>query len=73
MLLGAFVSVVGGLAVSFTSSWKATLVILAFMPLLFLGALFTNRLIITQGKSTEGVASAGQVSFYETPNDILTQ
>jgi ABC-type multidrug transport system fused ATPase/permease subunit len=68
MLLGAVVSVVGGLAVAFTGSWKVTLVMLAFMPLLFVGGFFSSRILnINQSgeatKEGDSIASAGQVSF----------
>ena len=68
MLLGAVVSVVGGLIVAFTGSWKLTLVMLAFMPMLFIGGLLANKLLYSVGQPSEdngGIASSGQVSFYE--------
>jgi ABC-type multidrug transport system fused ATPase/permease subunit len=68
MLLGAVVSVVGGLIVAFTGSWKLTLVMLTFMPMLFIGGLLANKLLYNVGQLSEdngGIASSGQVSFYE--------
>jgi ABC-type multidrug transport system fused ATPase/permease subunit len=67
MLLGAVVSVVGGLAVAFTGSWKVTLVMLAFMPLLFVGGFFSSRILninqSDEANEDDSIASAGQVSF----------
>ena len=68
MLLGAVVSVVGGLIVAFTGSWKITLVMLAFMPILFTGGFFANKMDVPESQKTEegdSIASAGQVSLYD--------
>ena len=67
MLIGGFVSVVGGLIVAFTGSWKLTLVMLAFMPMLMIGGMLANKLlvdIVKNGNSSESISSAGQVRFY---------
>ena len=66
MLLGAFVSVVGGLIVALLGSWKLTLVTLAFMPILLIGGMITSRVVTDLSKKdteSDGISSAGQVSF----------
>ena len=64
MAIGALVSVVGGTIVAFTGSWKITLVMLAFMPMLFIGGKLTSRLtfeIDKNAKHGKTTTSAGQV------------
>ena len=65
MLLGAFVSIVGGLIVALLASWKLTLVMIAFLPLLFVGGMIANRNVIDLNQTVTGsdsISSAGQVS-----------
>lgn len=72
MLLGGFVSVVGGLIVAFIGSWKLTLVMLAFMPMLFIGGMLANKLltdIVRNSNGSDGISSAGQVRFNEGVNE----
>ncbi|XP_046843213.1 ATP-dependent translocase ABCB1-like isoform X2 [Xenia sp. Carnegie-2017] len=74
LLLGAVVSVIGGLIVAFTGSWQLTLIMLGFMPLLFFAGLLTHKLsnaLRHTAQSDESIASSGQVAE-ETFSNILT-
>lgn len=61
--LAGVISVVGGITVAFLGSWKLTLVMLAFMPMLFFGGMIANRFVTDLTKTDTGsISSAGQVS-----------
>ena len=64
-----FITMIGGFAYGFYSSWKVSLVILATVPFMSISAIFLTRMITTQSSAAkEGYEKAGEEQYEK---DIL--
>lgn len=59
-----FITMIGGFAYGFYSSWKVSLVILATVPFMSISAIFLTRMITTQSSAAkEGYEKAGEIAY----------
>ncbi|OQV12032.1 Multidrug resistance protein 1A [Hypsibius exemplaris] len=71
-LLQAATLLIAALIIAFVYSWKLTLVILAFIPLVVIGGAFQNKVLVGQaGKNQKQLEGAGKVAF-ETISNFRT-
>ncbi|KAL5006708.1 hypothetical protein ScPMuIL_015514 [Solemya velum] len=71
-MLEAASTVVSALAVAFTASWKMTLVVLAFLPLVGITGFIRHKLIIGRGKSNKKKHEQAAKLFSEAIDNIQT-
>ncbi|GAV01568.1 hypothetical protein RvY_12259 [Ramazzottius varieornatus] len=68
-LLQAGTLLLAALIIAFVYSWKLSLVVLAFVPLVVLGGLFQNRVLVGQaGRNQKSLEAAGKVAFESISN-----
>lgn len=63
--LMSLTSIVAGLVIGFIYSWKLTLLIIAFLPLLMIGGFLQMKMLTgAAGKNKKALESAGKVRVY---------
>mmetsp|Transcript_3600 Transcript_3600/g.7957 ORF Transcript_3600/g.7957 Transcript_3600/m.7957 type:complete len:1436 (+) Transcript_3600:181-4488(+) len=59
-----FITMIGGFAYGFYSSWKVSLVILTTLPFMSISALFLMRMVASQSSAaSEGYEKAGEIAY----------